>query len=114
MCADEDIDIGTEELHGGYRGDGGQGSKHGPLVSKLVDQHTGEEQTNDLSYFGDLLEDCLSPGTEASDNHLEHEIRQNSLDVVLSRRQLLAIFLGKFGKTKELTHQRVIISVERV
>ena len=117
LSADEDIDIGREELHDDGGTDGDARGEHGPFVTQSVDEGAGEIQTDNQSDFGDLFEDglltgtssCLSRRASRRPRTSEKPSLMYSPDVVLAAWEQISILLGKLGEAKQTPHERIVV-----
>jgi hypothetical protein len=57
LSGDEYLFIRRKELHKDDRDDSDKGTQHGPFVPDSVDDPTSGSETDQLTRFGDLLED---------------------------------------------------------
>lgn len=109
LGGDEDFLVGRKELHKHDGNDTDKCTKHGPLVANSIDDPTGGAETDELTGFGDLLQDRLTGGTDFVRFRQEVRSGYNSLDVVFTIGQLGTELSNELGESKQVSDQTIIV-----
>ena len=109
LGGDEDFLFGRKELHKHDGNDTDKCTTHGPLVANSIDDPTGGAETDELTGFGDLLQDRLTGGTDFVRFRQEVQSGYDSLDVVFTTGQLGTEFSNELGESEQVPDQTIIV-----
>lgn len=109
LSGDENFLVGRKELHEDDGNDTDKCTKHGPLVADSIDDPTGGAETDELTGFGDLLQDRLTGGTDFVRFRQELQSGYDSLDIVFTIGQLGTELSNELGESKQVSDQTIIV-----
>jgi len=108
LSGDENFLVGRKELHEDDGNDTDKCTKHGPLVADSIDDPTGGAETDELTGFGDLLQDRLTGGTDSVRSR-QSLLIHDSLDIVFAIGQLGTELSNELGESKQVSDQTIIV-----
>ena len=108
LSGDENFLVGRKELHEDDGNNTDKCPKHSPLVADSIDDPTGGAETDELTGFGDLLQDRLTGGTDSVRSR-QSLLIHDSLDIVFAIGQLGTELSNELGESKQVSDQTIIV-----